>query len=165
MNKLEELKQAIKNTPPERLARVEYRSHFMQMFGVLIVCSILIYRGYWWIIFAFIFSLGVSYSQGVSSYQKYNAIMEIIGKKEYDPIKDKSPTRKRDYIIKQVFPKWIWIVAAAKAGLIVYMWIPTNAWYMWISRAMIFILLYITIYFFLYYWVAKFIYDRRKNEN
>ncbi len=79
MKKLKELKEAIKNTSPDRLAKIEYQSHFMQIIGVALVCGILIYKGFWWIIFAFVFSLGVSLSQGISAYQKYHAIKDIIG--------------------------------------------------------------------------------------
>lgn len=163
MNKLEELKTTIRNTPPERLAKVEYRSHFLQILGTIAVCSILVYKGYWYIIFAFIFSLGVSYSQGVSSYQKYNAIMEIRGN-HYDPIKDKSPTRKRDYLIKKTFGSLFWFIVVLFSFFLTYLIVPTTRWYMKVSFAMVFLLIYLLLYFFLLYWVALLI-ERRGRIN
>lgn len=157
INKLKELKQAIKNTPPERLAQIEYRSHFMQILGVMAVCTILIWKGLWYIIFAFVFSLGVSYSQGVGAYQKYLAIKEIVGGK-YNPNKDKSPSRRRDYIIRQVFGGWISWVTIILSVVGVYFWFPMDAWYTKFAAVMAIFFIYIIIYYFIIYWFANSIY-------
>ncbi len=92
----------IKALAPERLAKIEYQSNFLQIIGILAVCVILIYRGYWYIIFAFIFSVGISYSHGIASFKKYKMIMQLHGT-IYDPKTDKSPTRRRSHVIKTVF--------------------------------------------------------------
>jgi len=154
MNKLKQLKQAIKNTPPERLAKIEYQSHLLHAIGVAVVCGVLIYKGYWWIIFAFIFSIGVTYSQGISAYQKYNTIMEIVGKK-YNPKKDKSMTRKRDYIIKQTFGNYFWILIGVGSFLLTFLIIPFSTWWLKIIFTFGFILIYIFLYFYIFYWIAE----------
>ena len=104
MNKLKNFKEAIQSPPPERLAKIEYQSHFLQMLGITVVCFFLILKGLWYIIFAFIFGLGVSYSQGMSAYTKYRNILEMV---EPDhPLnfeEDISPTRRRSKIINHVF--------------------------------------------------------------
>ena len=85
MNKYQQWKHAIKNPQPERLAKVEYQSHFFQMIGITVVCIALIIKGFWWIIFAFIFGLGISYSQGMSAMIKYRNIMALIKFSETAP--------------------------------------------------------------------------------
>ncbi len=161
MSKFQEVKTAIKNTPPERLAKIEYQSHFMHMIGVSIVCGILIFKGFWWIIFAFVFSLGVTFSQWISAHQKYRAIVSLIGRREYDYDSDKSFTRKRDYIIKQAFGKFNWILMAIASFAITYLAVPRDSWYMNIAFSLVFLMTYIFLYFFLTYWVAKYFWDRR----
>lgn len=154
MKKLKELKEAIKNTSPDRLAKIEYQSHFMQMLGVTMVCGILIWKGFWWIIFAFIFSIGVSLSQFISAYQKYHAIIDIVGD-TYDVKKDKSFTRKRDYIIKQVIGKWVKWVLLIFSIITSIRFIPYHTWYFKILFAVSTILIYVIFYFFIAYWAAN----------
>ena len=161
MKKLKELKEAIKNTSPDRLAKIEYQSHFMQIIGVALVCGILIYKGFWWIIFAFVFSLGVSLSQGISAYQKYHAIKDIIGD-TYDVKKDKSFTRKRDYIIKQVYGskmKWICIFNSIA---FTFLLVPLNTWYFRILFSLSIIIFYVVLYFYLVFPIAKVYYKENK---
>lgn len=162
MNKLKQLKEAIKSTPPDRLAKIEYQSHFMQIIGVATVCAILIFKGYWWIIFAFVFSLGVSLSQGIGAYQKYHAIIDILGKKKYNPDKDKSPSRRRDYIINHVFGRWIKWISLFASTFIAYSIIPYNNWYMKILFVLSIFFIHIIIYFFIIYFFANLIYRRNK---
>lgn len=155
--KLKQIKQAIKNPPPERLARVEYQSHFLQMVGITFVCIMLFVKGYWYVIFALIFGLGVSYSQGITAYQKYWAIMEIVGKKdpkEFDT--DISFTRRRSQIINFVFGSWtIWVVAILSVGFTMYI-LPVDIprWILVISYILTIIALYIFLYYFVLYWFA-----------
>ncbi|KKK52130.1 hypothetical protein LCGC14_3107970, partial [marine sediment metagenome] len=109
MNKYQQFKKALQNPPPERLAKIEYQSHLLQAFGITTVSIILIFKGLWYIIFAFIFATGINYSQGMSAYNKYNNIMAIITPekvKDYD--KDISPTRRRRKIITHVFGSAAW---------------------------------------------------------
>ena len=73
----QKLIQAIKNPPPERLASIEYKSHFLQGIGITVVCIFLIAKGFWYIIFAFVFGVGISYSQGITAYKKYQMIMSL----------------------------------------------------------------------------------------
>ncbi len=107
MDKLEQLKEAIKNPPPERLAAIEYRSHFLSILGIITVCVFLVLKGFWYIIFAMIFGVGVSYSQGMTAYKKYQNIIAIVGKKEEleDLKDDPSPSRMRGKIIDHVYGK------------------------------------------------------------
>ena len=106
MNKFQQLKQAIANPPPDRLAKTEYQSHFLNILGVFAVCIILITKGFWYIVFALIFSIGVSYSQGITAYRKYLMIKEAMGDTTISVDQDPSPSRRRDRIIKQRFGKW-----------------------------------------------------------
>lgn len=153
MNKYQQFKEAIKSPPPQRLAKVEYQSHFMQMFGVSMVSVILIVKGFWYIIFAFIFSLGVSYSQGMTAYNKYHNIMGIIGKedpKEFQ--KDPSPSRRRGKIINHIYgggAKWSSIIGAVgMTALIIPPGISRVAlsFAYFISISMIYIILYYFVF-------------------
>ncbi len=166
MKTFNKLKTAIQNTPPERLAKIEYRSHFYQMLGVLFVCSILVYRGYWYIIFAFIFSLGISYSQGVSAYQRYNFINNVRKKHvwEMHPEKDKSPSRKRDAIIKEVFGGSAWWACIVGSLVLTYLLIGYATWYQKLSFAMFLILFQVILYFFIMYWIAYPFYKYKNKE-
>ncbi len=161
MKKLQELKQAIHTPPPERLAKIEYQSHFMTMLGVSVVCVVLIMRGFWYIIFAFIFSLGVSYSQGMTAYAKYKNIMMLVKPEHpsnYD--KDISPTRRRSKIINHVFgqnAKWSSIVTSVIVSVMIIgspSLVQSLAYF--ISIPVIFTLMY----FFIFYWMAYPIYKK-----
>ena len=159
MKNLQQIKQAISNPPPGRLERIEYQSHFMQILGVMIVCSILIWKGLWYIIFAFVFSIGVSYSQGVSAYRRYRIISQHT--EAYNPVLDKSPTRRRDFVIKNVLGKYSWVIAATISVALTYLIVPMEKWYMKISFGMIILFNYLVLYFLIFYFIAKPIYDKR----
>lgn len=157
MNKYQQLKKAIRQTPPERLAKIEYQSHFMHMVGVTTVCSILIWKGFWWIIFAFIFSLGVTYSQWISAIQKHKGIVEIVGVKKYNPKRDKSFTRRRDYYIRKAFGKHVWIFAVLLSAFLNIRFVPHSNWWQNIIFSFTFLFFYIVIYFFFFYAMVKFV--------
>ncbi len=164
IKKYQEFKKAIANTPPERLAKIEYQSHFLQMLGVSIVCVILVLKGLWYIIFAFIFSLGISYSQGMGAYRKYRNIMAIIKPEpmsEYD--KDISPTRRRGKIIDHVMgsgAKWSSIFTSVVLSFIIIGF--DHAWYLQsIAYFVSIIVIYILVYYFVFYWIA---YPQYKKE-
>ncbi len=165
MKKLQELKQAMASPPPDRLAKVEYQSHFMQMIGVSVVCVALILKGLWYIIFAFIFSLGVSYSQGMTAYMKYKNISRLLGKedpKEFDS--DISPTRRRSKIINYVFKgsaKWVSIILSV---LISFMIIGSPGWIKSLAYLILIPLLFGLVYFFLFYWIAYPIYKKEMKK-
>lgn len=162
MNKFKELKEAIKTTPPDRLAKIEYQSHFMQMLGVSAVCGILIFKGFWWIIFAFVFSLGVSFSQAVSAYQRYNTIINIIGKPKYNPNKDKSFTRSRNYIIETVYGKTMkWYSLSISVIVTLYL-LPYDTWYFKILFGVGMIVVYVILYYHLIFFFADKLYSRKK---
>jgi len=161
MSKYQEWKQAMKSPPPERLAKVEYQSHFFQMLGISFVCVILIAKGLWYVIFAFIFGLGISYSQGMSAYIKYNNIMALINPehpKEY--YKDPSPTRRRGKIITHVYgesSKWFSIFVSIILSLVI---LGTDYSRLIISLIypITIIINYIVIYYFMIYQVAYYQY-------
>lgn len=163
MNKLKQVKQAMLKTPPERLAKIEYQSLFMHMLGVTTVCIILIAKGFWWILFAFVFSLGVSYSQFVSARQKYNAIVSLVGIEKYNYKKDKSPSRKRDYIVKEAFGKYMWIAVLAPLMYLLYDTSQGYAWYWSIPFTIITFAVYVFLYFFVLHWFALRVYRRKMN--
>ncbi len=134
----------------------------MQMFGVAMVSIILITKGFWYIIFAFIFSLGVSYSQGMTAYNKYHNIMGILGKENpKDFQKDPSPSRRRGKIVNHIYgggAKWSSIIVAVGFTTII---IPADigrvalSFSYFISISMIYILLY----YFVFYKVALGLYN------
>ena len=170
MNKIKKAIKAIKNPSPERLAQVEYKSHLYQALGILFVCAFLIVKGFWYIIFALIFGVGISYANGITAYRKYQTIMEIYGKgnpKDFD--KDISFTRRRDKINESVFgqfEKWFSIALAVSitTGFIFVYLIQTDTSMRWlISLGGLFMALffYLLFHYFISYWIAYPIYKRR----
>ncbi len=163
MKKFEDFKQAIRNPPPERLAKVEYQSHFFQMLGISIVCIVLIIKGLWWVIFAFIFGLGVSYSAGMSAFIKYTNIMALLKPedfKEYE--KDKSPTRRRSKIIYHVFgstAKWVSIFFSTTLPLFFIQFSESRVTFS-LAYVMMMAVFFILFYFFLFYWAANAVYQK-----
>ncbi len=163
MNKYKQWKAAIKSPPPERLAKIEYRSHFFQMLGISLVCILLIYKGFWYIIFAFVFGLGISYSQGMSAYIKYNNIMALLypeQAKDYE--KDISPTRRRGKIITHVFgkaSKWYAIISSVLLTFVI-LGLDNSRLMLSILYPVLIILFYVGFYFFILYWIAYPIYKR-----
>ncbi len=161
MNKLQELKQAMQSPPPERLAKIEYQSHFMTMLGVSVVCVVLIMRGFWYIIFAFIFSLGISYSQGMTAYAKYKNIMILVKPEHpsnYD--KDISPTRRRSKIVYHVFQdnaKWASIITSV---IVSFMIIGSPSLVQSLAYLILIPLIFSLMYFFFFYWMAYPIYKK-----
>ncbi len=133
----------------------------MQIFGVMIVCAILIYRGLWYIIFAFVFSIGVSYSQGMNAYKRYRLICSA-REGVYNPELDKSPTRRRDYIIKKIMGKYAWIIASIISLVITYRLVSMDKWYTKVAFSMILFVNFLIIYFIIFYFIADFFYKRLK---
>lgn len=166
MKKLQQLKQVIQNPPPERLARIEYRSHFFQMFGISVVCLFLILKGFWYIIFAFIFGIGISYSQGMTAYAKYRAISALLkpeNPKEF--LDDPSLTRRRTKIINYTFngtAKWASIIVAVFASFTMIP-VTVSRWTMILAYMISIPLFFVLMYFFFFYWVALYYYklDRK----
>ncbi len=158
MKKLEQIKEAIANTPPDRLAKIEYQSHFMQMLGISVVCIFLIVKGFWFIIFAFIFGLGISYSQGITAYKKYINITAMLGKENPKGFEAEiSPTRRRSKIINHVFggsPKWQSSIIAVALPSIFLIPLNISKWLTVLAYLIAIPLTYVLIYFFLFYWVA-----------
>jgi len=153
----------MKSPPPDRLAKIEYQSHFFQMIGITTVCIVLIIKGFWYIIFAFIFGLGISYSAGMSAMIKYRNIMALIKPEdfsEYDH--DVSPTRRRDKIVTHVFgrsSKWFALIISVIVSFVIlgnsYSRVTLSLLYPIVS-----IIFYLMIYFFVFYWVAYPIYKK-----
>lgn len=166
MSKLQQFKEAVKNPRPDRLAQIEYRSHFMQMLGVSTVCLILILKGLWYIIFAFVFSLGISYSQGMSSYMKYKNIVAIMGKEPIEDYeKDVSPTRKRSKIINHVFgssAKWASIIVSVLLSFVI-IGVERSRLILSLSYPILTTIFFVLFYFFLFYWVANLEYKKEIN--
>ncbi len=158
MKKLEQIKEAIANTPPDRLAKIEYQSHFLQMLGISIVCIMLIVKGLWYIIFAFIFGISISYTQGITAYKKYQNIKAMLG--EEDPLgfeTDISPTRRRSKIITYVFgnsPTWQSSILAVAIPSVILIPLDISRWLMVLAYLVAIPTVYVLVYFFLFYWVA-----------
>jgi hypothetical protein len=102
MSRFIQFKEYVKNPPPEQLAKIEYQGHFLNIIGILAVSVILFLKGYWYIIFALIFSTMVSYSQGMGAYQKYKIFKSFLPEETFEYIlQDKSFTRIRQRIVKK----------------------------------------------------------------
>lgn len=167
MNKIKQFKKAVASTPPDRLAKIEYQSHFFQMLGISIVCVILILRDLWWVIFAFAFGLGISYSQGVSAYIKYQNIKALMADENPSTFKDDiSPTRRRSKITDYVFGKWPKRASAISAVLIAYLIIGQDYGRLTLSLVYPIVIAgaYILLYFFIFYWFANPIYKKEMKK-
>ncbi len=163
-DKIKKLKEVMNNPPPERLARIEYQSHFLQIIGISAVCVMLYLKGLWYIIFAFVFGVGISYSQGVTAYRKYLTIMQFVkpeSLEEFD--KDISPTRRRSKIIKSVMggvPKGISIILSLGVALMLID--PTKSrWFLMGAYPLVMFVAFIFIYFFLFFWICYPLYKRK----
>ncbi len=163
---LKGFKEAVKNTPPDRLARIEYRSHFFQALGISFVCVLLVLKGYWYIIFAFIFGLGISYSQGMTAYKKWRNIKLFLGEedpKEFET--DISPTRRRSKIITHVYGKWANRIAIVISVVLSYVIIGFPGWLKSLAYLILIPIFYSLLYFFAIYWIAYPIYKKEiKNK-
>ena len=171
MNKLQQFKNNLKSPPPQRLAKVEYQSHIMNIFGVTLTSIILIAKGYWYVIFAFIFSIGSSYTLAMGAYQKYNMIMLALGKPRPESFdSDISPSRRRSNINQFVLGKYaFWISSFYACGITLLIINPIGKglswaishWYLELAMFMMIIAIYIIFYFFILYWICYPIYKKR----
>ncbi len=163
MSKLNKLKQALKNPPPERLAKIEYKSHLYQAFGITFVCILLIYKGFWYIIFAFLFGVGISYSQGMTAYKKYQMIKSIQEPEKIEDYQnDISPTRRRSKIIKEVMPIPKLLAAILSVLVTVLVINPSSSrWILMLVYPLVISVFYFVIYFFIFYWISYPFYKRR----
>lgn len=162
MNKFKQLKEAIKNTPPERLAAIEYRSHAFHILGVLIVSVILTLKGFWYILFAFVFTLGVSYSQMVGAFQKWEVIKKFNPENLPEVTEDPSPTRRRTRIIKDQFGKVIYWMALVSSFVFAYGFInfTTQPWYGQLAYVLLSIFIFVILYYFIIFYFANAMYKR-----
>ncbi len=174
--KFQKLKEAVTNPPPERLMAIEYKSHILQALGILVVCVMLIIEGFWYIIFALIFGVGISYSQGVTAYQKYKFVKSMSPpEKPKDFVKDVSPTRKRGKIIDYALgwkAKWSsMFMAVFTPILILNLWLGLPYGTRWekvtylISYPIIIIVTYIILYYVFFYMIARPIYSEKIKED
>jgi hypothetical protein len=101
MDKWNTFKTYVKSPPPELIAQVEYRSAFLSALGILAVTTILILKGLWWVIFAFVFQLGSLWANGMSAYARYKVFMSLRPEETYEYVlSDISFTRRRGRLIK-----------------------------------------------------------------
>jgi len=122
------------------------------MVGITFVTIMLIIKGLWYIIFAFVFALGINYSQGISAYKKYKNIKAFMPEeKPKDYKKDISPSRRRSKVIEYEFgktPKWAAIISSVGAVLVLEFTYDTT----WLFRSLAYPL-FITFMFWLIYFV------------
>ncbi len=160
----QKLKDAIKNPPPERLAKIEYQSHFLQIIGITTVCIVLFMKGFWYIIFAFIFSVGISYSQGMTAYAKYKMIKGLRPEEKIEDYeKDISFTRRRSKIITSVvgsYGKWLSIIVSVVGS---YYLLGINHSRLFLSSVypLTILFTYVLFYFYILYWITYPFYKRR----
>lgn len=170
-NKFQKFKEAIKNPSPDKLAKIEYRSHLFQAIGITFVCGFLIYKGFWYIIFAFMFGVGISYSQGMGAYMKYKAIRQYMPKeKPQEYIDDISWTRRREKIISYIYGGWIkWVVlfvCVVESYLLIDLYLINHifSWARYLLYPTFILIFYILQYYLVIYWAAKPTYDSRTKD-
>lgn len=105
-------KQYVKSPPPSVIAQTEYRGHFLNILGILVVSVVLFIKGVWYIIFGFIFMTMVSWAQGMAALARYRVFTSFLQPETYEYIlTDKSFTRRRQRLLKKRYPKAIrWII-------------------------------------------------------
>lgn len=135
----------------------------MSILGVAVVCTFLVLKGFWYIIFAFIFSVGVSYSQGVTAYRKYLMLKELAGKESPEDFDNEiSPTRRRNKIIRFVFGEkihWVSTLLSVIAALLIID--PTiNRWIYSLAVFMTMFIVYVLFHFFILYWISYPVYKK-----
>lgn len=176
ITKFQKLKEAVTNPPPERLMAIEYKSHILQGLGILVVCVMLIIEGFWYIIFALIFGVGISYSQGVTAYNKYKYIKSMSPPEQpKDFVKDVSPSRMRGKIIDYALgwkAKWSSMFMAVFTPLLILNgWLGMSRDTLWqktgysLSYLGIIIATYIILYYVFFYMIAKPIYSEKVKED
>ena len=161
--KFKQLKEAMKNPPADRLAKIEYQSNFLQAIGILFVCTFLIIKGLWYIIFALIFGVGINYSQGMNAYRKYHNIKEFMPKEEpKDFVNDISPSRKRGKIIEHVYGgkmKWFCIIIS-----VLFTYVIFGMDNHWLFNSIVYPLslfgMFILSYFFGVYYIALYHFNK-----
>jgi hypothetical protein len=108
MSKFQEWKEYVTSPPPELIAKVEYRSEILGALGILIVCGILIAKGFWWAILAMIFSIGGSWARGMSAYGRYKVFNSFKPEETYEYIlEDISFTRRKQRLLVQRYPFYV----------------------------------------------------------
>ena len=107
MTKYQDWKFYVTNPPPEVIANIEVRGHFLNIFGIIIASIVLMIKGYWYVTLAFIFSILVSYSQGMSAYARYKVFKSFLPDETYPLIlTDKSFSRRRQRLLKLRYNKF-----------------------------------------------------------
>ncbi len=128
----------------------------------------LIIKGFWYIIFALIFGVGVSYSQGMNAKANYKLLMSLKGPEQASDFeKDLSYTRRRSKIVNYVMGTKAKVMATIIAVLLATLIIdPTQArWRMMILYLGSIIVVYALTYFYLLYWICYPIYkDKVQGE-
>lgn len=158
-SKFEKLKEAIKNPPTERLCLINARGYILNIIGVTFASILLIYYGIWYVVFAFVFSVvgsWVGYKREMKQYKNIIEFRKEIGK-GYKIEEDKSFTRKRVQTNKKVFGTWLQYLLITLISVGVLFWRDIGAQKILgkISSVFLIILLYIIIYLFPIYWLAK----------
>lgn len=160
----EELKQKMKSPPPERLAKIEYTGHFLNIIGIIFTGILLIKsKTYWYIIFAFIFGILVSYSQGMTAYQRYKSISSLTSDKQLPIEQEISFTRKRSRIIEEnIGQKAKWLASLIAVVLSASLIDPTSSrWYINLLFVLLLPVTFIITYFFGIYYIANFIRNKK----
>ncbi len=154
---------AVRNPPPERLAKIEYQSHTLQAIGIIFVCIMLIMKGFWYIIFAMIFGVGISYSQGIAAYNKYKTIMEYKPKEDPKDFENEiSPSRRRSKIIEHSLGSLAKVGSSifAVAGAVMINDPTWNRWILMFMYPATMFVLYIGFYYYPMYWIASMYYKK-----
>jgi hypothetical protein len=168
MGKFQELKEYIKNPQPHVIAQVEYRGHLLNAIGILIVCVILFTKGYWYITLAFIFSVMISWSQGMSAYQRYKVFISLLPDETYEYIlQDKSFTRKRERVFRKRYKRYVNFIILLSSFIIMVSLLGLNK-ITWLYTLKVGLLTYLFYWLYSYLLIGGLIIkiqkDKLKNE-
>lgn len=112
MSKWQTFKTYVKNPPAELITKIEVQGHFLSILGVLVASIILFINGLWYVSLAFVFSILVSWAQGMAALARYRIFKGLLPKETFEYIlMDSSFTRRRSRLFKKVFPWYLrWIL-------------------------------------------------------
>lgn len=168
---------AVRNPPPERLHKVNMQSNVFNAIGTIIVASVLIYKGFWWVCLAFIFSLGMSYTGYIQSRNQYKQVInlknqikssgknkeELKDQEVIDILNEKSPTRQKTMKIKFFFGRklsWILMIISVVVWWIIINPATKDIWWR-IAMVILIIITYLILYFGALGKLASYIFERR----
>lgn len=166
MSKFSQWKEAIKNPPEERLCQINANAYKLNIMGIIVVILFLINFGIWYVGLIFVFNTIINWVGYKRETKQLRSIVEA--KKAMGVYKtieeDISFSRKRFRTISEHLGEWVKYVIIAKVTVILFFLIDpaTRHWSIQVLFVIAIIFMYLLIYLFPVYWLAKW---RMKRKN